>query len=156
MSVQPWFVWDLVGNPERWFSHCWGIIWFSYPMWSQVVMTRDCVPEQSSIYRPSWLGNGFLVWTVSWAVSLRKPISLHMWKQRCRSVGAVNVLQISAFVYATQIVQPLYMYLLNGKFLASIHLLLLNSPVCVWPGWNLQRQLSGNVVFVVNFIMWCT
>ena len=39
---------------------------------------------------------------------------------------------ISAFVYATQIVQPLYF--LNPKFQASRHLLWLYSPGCAGPG----------------------
>ena len=39
---------------------------------------------------------------------------------------------ISAFVFATRIVQSLY--LLNPKFQASSHLLWLYSPVCVGPG----------------------
>ena len=42
---------------------------------------------------------------------------------------------ISAFVFATQIVQ--FLYFLNAKFQASSHLLQLYSPVCVGPGWKL-------------------
>ena len=40
--------------------------------------------------------------------------------------------QISAFVFATQIVQSLY--LLNPQFQASSYLMLLHSPVCVGSG----------------------
>ena len=39
---------------------------------------------------------------------------------------------ISAFVFATRIVQPLYY--LNPKFQAASYLLCLHSPVCVGPG----------------------
>ena len=41
---------------------------------------------------------------------------------------------ISAFVFATQIVQSLFF--LNRKFQASSYLLWLHSPVCVGPGQN--------------------
>ena len=41
---------------------------------------------------------------------------------------------ISAFVFATQIVQSLYF--LNLEFQASSYLLWLYSPVCVGPGWK--------------------
>ena len=54
--------------------------------------------------------------------------SLHMRKQRHRY--AVQL--ISAFVFATQIVQSLYF--LNPKFQGTIHLLWLFSRVCVGPG----------------------
>ena len=45
---------------------------------------------------------------------------------------AVTVKLISAFVFATRIVQSLY--LLNAKFQASSHLVWLHSPVSVRPG----------------------
>ena len=41
---------------------------------------------------------------------------------------------ISAFVFATRIVQ--FLFFLNPKFPASIHLLCLYRPVCVGPGWE--------------------
>ena len=44
---------------------------------------------------------------------------------------------ISAFVFATRIVQSLYF--LNMKFQASSHLLWLYSPVCVGPGQKPRR-----------------
>ena len=50
---------------------------------------------------------------------------------------------ISAFVFATQIVQSLY-FLLNLKFQASSHLLLLYSPVCVGPGRKPEVGFSGS------------
>ena len=46
---------------------------------------------------------------------------------------------ISAFVFATQIVQPLYF--LNPRFQASSHLLWLYSPVCVGPGRKPRRPV---------------
>ena len=45
---------------------------------------------------------------------------------------------ISAFVFATWIVQSLYF--LNPKFQASSHFLWLYSPVCVGPGRNHRRE----------------
>ena len=46
---------------------------------------------------------------------------------------------ISAFVFATRIVQSLYC--LNTKFQASSHLLWLYSPVCVKPGRKPRRPV---------------
>ena len=46
---------------------------------------------------------------------------------------------ISAFVFATQIVQ--FLYYLNPKFQASSHLLWLYSPVCVGPGRKPRRPV---------------
>ena len=46
---------------------------------------------------------------------------------------------ISAFVFTTHIVQPLYF--LNLKVKASKHFLWLYSPVCVGLGWKPQRQV---------------
>ena len=60
---------------------------------------------------------------------------LHMRKQRRRSAAKL----ISAFVFATRIVQSLYF--LNPKFRASSHLLWLHSPVCVRPGRNPRRPV---------------
>ena len=54
---------------------------------------------------------------------------LHMRKQRRRSALRLHRKLISAFVFATWIVQSLYF--LNPKFLVSSHLLWLYSPVCV-------------------------
>ena len=47
---------------------------------------------------------------------------------------------ISAFVFATRIVQPLSF--LNTKFQASNHFLRLRSPVCVGPGRNPEDRFS--------------
>ena len=54
----------------------------------------------------------------------------------CKIKGAdhscvVNAQLISAFVFATKIVQPIYF--LNLKFLATSHLLSLYSPACIVP-----------------------
>ena len=49
----------------------------------------------------------------------------------CKNKDAVTAKLISAFVFATRIVQSLF---LNPKFQASSHLLCLYSPVCVGPG----------------------
>ena len=52
---------------------------------------------------------------------------------------AVTAKLISAFVFATRIVQSLYF--LNPKFQASNHLLWLYSPVCVGPGRKPRRPV---------------
>ena len=53
-------------------------------------------------------------------------------KTKAQISFAVTAKQISAFVFATLIVQSLFY--LNPKFQASSHLLRLYSPVCVGPG----------------------
>ena len=60
----------------------------------------------------------------------QKTNNLHMQKQRCAVIAQL----ISAFVFATQIVQCLFF--LNLKFQASSLLLRLYSLVCVGPGLN--------------------
>ena len=52
---------------------------------------------------------------------------------------AVTAKLISAFVFATRIVQ--YLLSLNTKFQASSHLLRLYSPVCVGPGRKPRRPV---------------
>ena len=52
---------------------------------------------------------------------------------------AVTAQLISAFVFATQIVQSLF--ILNSKFQASSHLLWLYSPVCVGSGRKPRRPV---------------
>ena len=56
---------------------------------------------------------------------------------------AVTAKLISAFVFATRIVQSLYF--LNTKFQASSHLLWLYSPVCVGPGRKLRRPVFSQL-----------
>ena len=57
---------------------------------------------------------------------------LHYEKTKTQISCVVTAQLISAFVFATQMVQSLYF--LNTKVKASSHLLLLYSPVCVGPG----------------------
>ena len=64
---------------------------------------------------------------------------LHMRKQRRR---------ISAFVFATLIVQSLYF--LNSKFQASSYILWLYSPVCVRPGRKLERWFSHDAALLLS------
>ena len=61
---------------------------------------------------------------------------------------AVTAKLISAFVFATQIVQSLYF--LNPKFQASCHLLWLYSPVCVRPGRKPECWFSHDVAHFHN------
>ena len=63
-----------------------------------------------------------------------KTVFLHMRKQRRRSAKL-----ISAFVFATRIVQSLFF--LNTNFQASSHLLWLHSLVCVRPGQKPRRPV---------------
>ena len=65
--------------------------------------------------------------------SREKTNNLHMRKQRPQISFAVTAKLISAFVFATQIVQSFF---LNPKFQASSHLLSLHSSVCVRPDRN--------------------
>ena len=70
---------------------------------------------------------------------------------------AVTAKMISAFVFATRIVQSLYF--LNPKFQASSDLLWLYSPVCVGPGRKPRRPVfsergSYDVGFEGVFITW--
>ena len=81
-------------------------------------------------YYCNLLPNSCIIWAMVWENRL-----LHTRKQRRRSAAQL----ISAFVFATQIVQSLYY--LNPKFQASSHLLLQYSPVCVRPGWKPRRPV---------------
>ena len=62
---------------------------------------------------------------------VRKPVFAYA-KTKTQISFAVTAKLISAFVFATQIVQSLYF--LNMKLQASSHLLWQHSPVCVGPG----------------------
>ena len=68
---------------------------------------------------------------------------------------AVTTKLISAFVFATRIVQSLFF--LNQKFQASSHLLWLHSRVCVGPGWKPRRlvfsQRGSNDAALLGYIM---
>ena len=77
---------------------------------------------------------------------------------------AVTTKLISAFVFATGIVQSLYY--LHPKFQASSHLLCLPSPVCVGPGWKHRRPVfsqrgsyclplqNWSLCFSLQFVWW--
>ena len=60
-------------------------------------------------------------------------------RQEVTCYNLVTAKLISAFVFATRIVQSLY--LPNPKFQAASHLLLLYSLVCVGPGRKPRRQV---------------
>ena len=70
---------------------------------------------------------------------VRKPDFLHLRKQKTQISFAVTAKLISAFVFATRIVQSLCF--LNPKFEDSCHLLWLYSPVCVGPGQKPRRPV---------------
>ena len=72
---------------------------------------------------------------------MRKPAFLHMRKQRRRSASRTAKL-ISAFVFATGIVQSLYF--LNPNFQASSHLQWIYSLVCVGPGRKAEDWFIHN------------
>ena len=67
---------------------------------------------------------------------------------------AVTAQLISAFVFATWIVQSLYF--LNSKFPASSHPLWLHSLVCVWPGRKHRRPVfseRGSIWFFLCIML---
>ena len=69
---------------------------------------------------------------------MRKPVFAYA-KTKTQISFAVTAKLISAFVFATRIVQSLFY--LNPKFQASNHLLCLYSPVCVGPGRKPRRPV---------------
>ena len=69
---------------------------------------------------------------------MRKPAFAYA-KTKTQISFAVTAKLISAFVFATQIVQSLYF--LNSKFQGSSYLLWLYSPVCVGPGRKPRRPV---------------
>ena len=69
---------------------------------------------------------------------MRKPAFAYA-KTKAQISFAVPAKLISAFVFATRIVQSLYF--LNPKFQASSHLLLLYSPVHVGPGRKSRKTV---------------
>ena len=64
---------------------------------------------------------------------MRKPAFVYA-KTKTQISFAVTAKLISAFVFATWIVQ--FLYFLNPKFQSSSRLMRLNSLVCVGPGWK--------------------
>ena len=82
---------------------------------------------------------------------VRKPDFAYA-KTKTQISFAVTAKLISAFVFATRIVQ--FLFYLNPKFQASSNLLWLYSPVCVRPGRKPRRSVfsqRGYFVFVVSF-----
>ena len=73
----------------------------------------------------------------------------------CKNKGAdsfaVTVKLISAFAFATQIVQ--FLFFLNPKFQASSHLLCLYTLVRVRPGWKPLRPLFSVSRLIFLFLI---
>ena len=86
---------------------------------------------------PSQCDRGFIVNEMSLVV--RKQALCKCEKTKMQISCAVTAQLISAFVFATWLVQSLYY--LNPKFQASSHLLWLYSPVCVVPGRKPRRPV---------------
>ena len=72
--------------------------------------------------------------------NVRKPDFIAYAKTKTQISFAVTAKLISAFVFATRIVQSLY--LLNSKFQAASIILWLYSPVCVGHGLKPRRPVS--------------
>ena len=71
---------------------------------------------------------------------MRKPFFFFIYaKTRTQISFAVTVKLISAFVFATRIIQSLFF--VNPKFIASSHLVWLYSPVYVRPGRKPRRPV---------------
>ena len=70
----------------------------------------------------------------------RKP-NFGLCENKAQISSAVTAQLISAFVFATRLVQCLFF--LNTKFQVSSHLLWLYRPVCVRPGQEPRRPFSG-------------
>ena len=81
------------------------------------------------------------IWFFQWIIEPRyeKIGFLHMQKTKTQISFAVTAKLISAFVFATWIVQCLYF--LNPKFPVSSHRLWLYSPVFVGPGRKPRRPV---------------
>ena len=80
----------------------------------------------------------FVCTNINWAATLENRIFAYA-KTKMQISFAVTAKLISAFVFATWIVQ--YLFFLNTKFQASSHLLWLHSLVCVGPGRKPQRPV---------------
>ena len=79
---------------------------------------------------------------------VRKPVFFAYAKTKTQISFAVTAKLISAFVFATRIVQSLYF--LNPKFQASSHLLWLNSPVLSNLVGNPEDRFSHNEAQMCN------
>ena len=84
-----------------------------------------------------------------WAASWENQQSAYV-KTKTQISFAVTAKLISAFVFATWIVQ--YLYFLNTKFQASSHLQRLHSLVCVRPGQNPHCWFSHVAAHIVHTI----
>ena len=98
---------------------------FSVHMWKTCRLNRDI----HCFYFPYVENMSFVV---------RKP-AFCLCQNKDAISFAVTAKLISAFVFATRIVQSLYY--LNPKFQASINFLWLYSPVCVGPGRKPRRPV---------------
>ena len=78
---------------------------------------------------------------------MRKPVFAYA-KTKTQISFAVTAKLISAFVFATQIVQSLYF--LNPKFQASSHPVWLYSMVSVGPGWESEDRFSHEAQFMIS------
>ena len=86
---------------------------------------------------------------------MRKPFFFFAYaKTKTQISFAVTAKLISAFVFATQIVQSLYF--LKLKFQASSHLLWLYSTVCVRPGGNPEDRFSQNEAHIFLYSGECS
>ena len=80
---------------------------------------------------------------------MRNPVFFAYAKTKMQISFAVTAKLISAFVFATQIVESLFY--LNPKFQASSNLLWQYSPVCVEPGREPRRPVfsrRGSIIKV--------
>ena len=83
---------------------------------------------------------------------MRKPFFAYAkTKRQIRFAVTVTAKLISAFVFATRIVQSLYF--LNPKFQASSYLLWLYSPVCIGPVRKPERWFSHDTAHFVFFFL---
>ena len=81
--------------------------------------------------------------TIALCTSCRRANQIYAYeKTKAQIRFAVTAKLISAFVFATFIVQ--FLFFLNWKFQASSHLLCLYSSVCVRPGRKPQRPVFSH------------
>ena len=90
----------------------------------------------------------FCIWAASW----ENQQSAYA-KTKTQISFAVTAKLISAFVFATWIVQSLYF--LNTKFQASSHLQWLHSLVCVRPGQNPHCWFSRVTAHLISTLVFC-
>ena len=82
------------------------------------------------------------IWASAWENRL-----LAYAKTKMQISFAVTAKPISAFVFATRMLQALYFF--NPNFQASIHLLWLHSPVYVRPGRKPEDWFSHNEAHII-------